>query len=106
MSLVGDVLTAGLLLRAAVLAGSLFVVWKATRAYSQHGSRSMLLLGVGLFLVLVAAELVGVARGLYIEQFGRIGGPPVLTYAVLGVVEQLVRFAGIVSLVGSLYVRE
>ncbi|WP_232700977.1 hypothetical protein [Halobacterium wangiae] len=89
-----------------VLVGALLVTWKATVAYRQSGSRSMLLLAVGLFLLLVVAEVVAVAGGVFVESGPAREGSAAIAFGVLGLLEGGVRLCGVAALVGSLYVRE
>lgn len=102
----GDLVTLAGLLSLAVVAGALFVVWKAWLAHRQHGSRAMVLLAVGLLLLVPAATVVDVAGGVLTRGVPGDSGRVVLTYGAASVLEQVVRLAGVGCLVASLYVRE
>jgi hypothetical protein len=89
------------------LVGTLVVVWKAFVACQAHGSRSMLLLAVGLLLTLVVADLFEMGASVYLEQArGPDSVPSRTTYSTVQLAQRLVRLTGVAALLGSLYVRE
>jgi len=98
------------LVQGLIVVGTLVVVGKAAVAYRQHDSRPMLLLGAGLFLVLIAPPAFEAAAGALFDgtAMGRIGASPptASTVFALVLVEELLRLAGVAALLGSLYVRE
>jgi hypothetical protein len=102
-----DLLWAAALVDLLVFLGSVVVVAKAGLAYREHGSRPMLLLAIGLFLLLIGAEAFEVAGQIAVENLGAGGDRPSLAaFGSLVLVERLLRLGGVVALVGSLYVRE
>jgi hypothetical protein len=102
----GDLVTVAGVLSLAVVAGALFVVWKAWRAHRQHASRAMLLLAVGLFLLVPTATVIDIAGSVLTRGVPDDSGRVVLTYGAVSILEQVCRLAGVGCLVASLYVRE
>ena len=78
---------------------ALVIVAKAGKVYHQHADRGMLVLGVGLFLLVVAPQLAGWLMPMVYEISTSTDA------ALWRVVIESLRFAGMVTILGSLYVR-
>ncbi|WP_435348316.1 DUF7521 family protein [Haloarchaeobius sp. HRN-SO-5] len=87
---------------------ALVIVGKAVQGYRQNGSRPMLLLAVGLFLLVLVAPLFSTVAELVVGPFGAPvsgGGPSYEVLMVVLTVEHLLELAGLCSILASLYVR-
>ena len=77
---------------------ALVIVLKAVRGYRQNNDRAMFLLAVGLFLLLLAPIPVELSAVLLLDE--TIEGE-----IAVSVIQQLFRVAGMVAILGSMYVR-
>ena len=77
---------------------AIVIVLKAVRGYRQNDDRRMLLLAVGLFLILLAPIPVELSATFLLED-------TLATTVGVDLASQLLRIAGMVAILGSMYVR-
>lgn len=92
-------LNVNMLVGIATMLVAFFIFFKATIAYRQSGDRGMLLLGIGLLLLVVAPTPVAILGHLLVEPQSAIEEMQIRLF------QTLTRFAGITTILASIYVR-